>query len=225
MCISRRLCSLIDQKLYNLKGLNYTSGDFKISEYFGSICFMPNQISNCRRKFLRSLGGLTAGLAVSSSAFAKLHTIPAERTLQFYNLHTGESLKTTFCIEGRFVKESLRDINRVLRDHRTNEVCVMDHRLLTLLDDLKSMVGNKQPFHIISGYRSAKTNQMLSEQSNAVAKKSLHMQGMAIDIRMPGVDVRALQKSALALKGGGVGLYTRSDFVHLDVGRVRNWGS
>jgi len=101
---------------------------------------------------------------------------------------------------------------------------VMDPRLLTLLDDLKNMVGSKQPFHIISGYRSPATNNMLNSQSNGVAKKSLHMQGKAIDIRIPGVNTRALQKSALALKGGGVGLYTRSDFVHVDVGRVRSWG-
>lgn len=185
---------------------------------------MPHQISSCRRNFLRKMGGLTAGLAVSSTAFAKLPSTPVERSLQFYNLHTGESLTTTFCIEGSFVKDSLRDINHLLRDHRTNEVCMMDPRLLTLLDDLRNMVGAKQPFHIISGYRSPATNQMLSSQSNGVAKKSLHMQGKAIDIRVPGVDTRVLQKSALALKGGGVGLYTRSDFVHLDVGRVRSWG-
>lgn len=186
---------------------------------------MPNQVSNCRRKFLRHVGGLTASLAFSSTAFAKLPTSSVERKLQFYNLHTGEFLNTTFCVEGAFVKESLQDINRLLRDHRTNEVCSMDLQLLTLLDNLKGMLGVKQSFHIISGYRSAATNQMLSQNSNGVAKKSLHMQGKAIDIRVPGVDARALQKSAMALQGGGVGLYTRSDFVHLDVGRVRSWGS
>ncbi|MEZ5524561.1 MAG: YcbK family protein [Pseudomonadales bacterium] len=186
---------------------------------------MPHQISSCRRNFLRKIGGLTAGLAVSSTAFAKLPATPYERSLQFYNLHTGESLNTVFSIEGRFVKESLQDINHLLRDHRTDEVRAIDPRLLTLLDDLKNLVGNKQPFHIISGYRSPATNQMLNQQSNGVAKQSLHMKGMAIDIRVPGVDTRALQKSALSLQGGGVGLYTRSDFVHVDVGRVRSWGS
>ncbi|EGH00027.1 exported protein [gamma proteobacterium IMCC2047] len=186
---------------------------------------MSNLVSSCRRNFLRNFGGLTVGLAVSSSAFAKLSAAPVERHLQFYNLHTGESLNTTFCVDGVFVEDSLRDINTLLRDHRTGEVCVMDPQLLILLDDLKTLMGNKQPFHIVSGYRSPATNNMLSAQSNGVAKKSLHMQGKAIDVRVPGVDVRALQKSALALKGGGVGLYTRSDFVHLDVGRVRYWGS
>jgi len=185
---------------------------------------MPHQISNCRRSFLRKMSGFTAGLAVSSAAFAKLPAPSVERKLQFYNLHTGESLDTTFCVQGSFVKDSLQDINHLLRDHRTNEICSMDPRLLTLLDDLKGMLGVKQPFHIISGYRSAETNQMLSQQSSAVAKKSLHMQGKAIDIRIPGVNTQALHKSALALQGGGVGLYTRSDFVHLDVGRVRSWG-
>lgn len=186
---------------------------------------MLNPDFSCRRRFLRNIGGITAALAVSPSVFAKLPATPFERSLQFYNLHTGESLTTTFFADGRFVKESLNDINKLLRDHRTNEVSEMDPQLLMLLDNLKNLVGNKQPFHIISGYRSPATNNMLSAQSSGVAKKSLHMQGKAIDIRVPGVDTRALQKSALALKGGGVGLYTRSDFVHLDVGRVRYWGS
>ncbi len=145
--------------------------------------------------------------------------------MAFYNLHTGESLKTTFYFNGQFLPDSLREVNHLLRDHRTDEVCDISIELLTLLSDLKDRLAIAKPFHIISGYRSPATNKMLSQHSDGVAKKSLHMQGKAIDIRVPGIDTKHLHRVAQALKGGGVGLYSNSDFVHLDVGRVRYWGS
>lgn len=172
------------------------------------------------------VGGLTAGLAVSSGALAKIPAIhTANRKMAFYSLHTGESLETSFTANGDFLPKSLTAVNHLLRDHRTDEVCDMSPQLLTLLVDIKELLGTSKPFHVISGYRSPATNNMLSQQSGAVAKKSLHMQGKAIDIRVPGVDIKYLHKSALALKAGGVGLYSRSGFVHIDVGRVRYWGS
>lgn len=185
---------------------------------------MQTQPLSSRRTFLRMMGGLTAGLAVSSSALGKVVSSP-ERSMAFYNLHTGESLKTTFYLNGQFLPKSLKEVNHLLRDHRTDEVCEMSPELLTLLSDLKDMLGTSKPFHIISGYRSPATNNMLSQQSGGVAKKSLHMQGKAIDIRIPGIETKYLHQGAQVLKGGGVGLYSRSDFVHLDVGRVRYWGS
>jgi len=145
--------------------------------------------------------------------------------MSFYHLHTGESLETSTYANGDFSIQSLREVNHLLRDHRTDEVIDIDTQLLSLLGDLQQLLGTSKPFHIISGYRSPKTNNMLSQNSTGVAKKSLHMQGKAIDIRIPGVDIKHLHKGALALKSGGVGLYSRSDFVHLDVGRVRYWGS
>lgn len=189
---------------------------------------MPNKHQRShhqsRRSFLRQMGYLTAGLAVSSTALGNIQTPLFDKTLMFQNLHTGEALKTTFYTDGNYVTESLDNINYLLRDHRNNQIGSMDPQLLTLLHDLKNMLGSVDPFHVISGYRSAETNAMLSQRSNKVAKKSLHMQGKAIDIRLPGVDTKHLHQAALALQGGGVGLYTRSDFVHLDVGRVRQWG-
>lgn len=179
-----------------------------------------------RRTFLRMMGGLTAGLAVSSTALAKLPSPKAvQRKMSFYHLHTGESLEASTYANGDFSVQSLKEVNRLLRDHRTDEVIDMDTQLLSLLGELQQLLGTSKPFHIISGYRSPKTNNMLSQNSTGVAKKSLHMQGKAIDIRIPGVDIKHLHKGALALKSGGVGLYSRSDFVHLDVGRVRYWGS
>jgi len=182
--------------------------------------------TSSRRTFLRMMGGLTAGLAVSSSALAKLPSPKAaQRKMSFYHLHTGESLEASTYANGDFSIQSLREVNHLLRDHRTDEVIDIDTQLLSLLGDLQQLLGTSKPFHIISGYRSPKTNNMLSQNSTGVAKKSLHMQGKAIDIRIPGVDIKHLHKGALALKSGGVGLYSRSDFVHLDVGRVRYWGS
>ncbi|MEH6824744.1 MAG: DUF882 domain-containing protein [Motiliproteus sp.] len=177
-----------------------------------------------RRAFIHALGGLTAGLAVSTTAFGKLLVPTAEMSLAFQNLHTGESLETTFCVDGHYIQQSMDSINHLLRDHRNGEVCQMDPSLMNLLHSLKTALGTPEPFHIISGYRSPSSNAMLSKKSNGVAKKSLHMQGKAIDIRVPGIDIKRVYEAALAQKGGGVGLYTQSDFIHLDVGRVRRWG-
>ncbi len=185
---------------------------------------MPNKHHHSRRSFLRHMGSLTAGLAVSTSALGKLQPSVFEKTLTFRNMHTGESLTSTFFAGGDYIQESLSSINYLLRDHRNNQVCEMDPRLLTLMHDLKKVLGITDPFHVISGYRSPETNAMLSKQSSKVAKKSLHMQGKAIDFRLPGIDLKDVHRAALSLKGGGVGLYTHSDFIHLDVGAVRQWG-
>lgn len=189
--------------------------------------YIPDSSTHSRRNFLRMIGGLTAGLAVSSSALANKMTSShtAKREMAFYHLHTGESLETSTYANGDFSVQSLKEVNHLLRDHRTDEVIDIDTQLLSLLGDLKQLLGTSKPFHIISGYRSPATNNMLSQKSNGVAKKSLHMQGKAIDIRIPGMDAKQVQKGALALQGGGVGLYSKSDFVHLDVGDVRYWGS
>lgn len=188
--------------------------------------YIPDSPTHSRRNFLRMIGGITAGLAVSSSALAKMSSShSAKRKMAFYHLHTGESLETNTYANGDFSVQSLKEVNHLLRDHRTDEVIDIDTQLLSLLSDLKQLLGTSKPFHIISGYRSPATNNMLSQKSNGVAKKSLHMQGKAIDIRIPGMDTKQVHKGALALQGGGVGLYSKSDFIHLDVGNVRYWGS
>lgn len=175
-----------------------------------------------RRQFLTRSAVLGVGLYLPGSAFASLETEP-ERSLSLYNTHTGESLKRVFWAEGVFIPESLTEINKLLRDHRTNDVAVIDPQLLMLLGNITSLVGPGKTLHVISGYRSPKTNQALAGQSNGVAKHSLHMDGKAIDIRMPGRDLADLRNSAMSLKRGGVGYYPKSQFVHLDTGRVRSW--
>lgn len=175
-----------------------------------------------RRSFLK-LGLLAAALPLP--AFASRGLLMPERRLSFNNLHTGETLNLPYWIEGDYVAESLAEINRVLRDHRTDQIAAIDTGLLDLLHRVQSTLGTSQPFQIISGYRSPVSNQMLAGHSSGVAKGSLHMQGKAIDIRLPGVALADLRRTGLMLKGGGVGYYPKSDFVHLDVGRVRTWGA
>jgi uncharacterized protein YcbK (DUF882 family) len=176
-----------------------------------------------RRRFLQIGFGATASL-VMPNAFANLLTEP-ERKLSLLNLHTGESLNATYWAEGQYQTSELHAIYRVLRDHRTGDVNEIDPNLVDLLNILHHKMNGKQPFHVISGYRSPKTNAKLSQYSKGVAKKSLHMQGKAIDIRLPGRQLSDLHKTALNLHTGGVGYYSKSDFIHVDTGRVRNWGS
>ena len=193
-----------------------------------------------RRRFLQS--GLKFGVAATTAlylpnAFAGLSssataqtaiTRPAmaqsERQLSLLNLHTGESLKTTYWAEGQYQADELTAISRILRDHRTGDIYPMDKALLDLLNVLHHEVNGKQPFQVISGYRSPKTNALLNKKSNGVARKSLHMQGKAIDIRLPGCQLSDLRKLAIDCQTGGVGYYPKSDFIHIDTGRVRRWG-
>lgn len=175
-----------------------------------------------RRRFLGLSAGAAASLLVSHPHAANLSR-HGERVLRFHHLHTGETLTRTYWADGVYLDDPLADINRVLRDHRTGEVHSIDPQLLDLLTRLQQSTGARKPFEIISGYRSPKTNSLLRKQSNGVAKKSLHMQGKAIDIRIPGVELARLRKAALALKAGGVGYYPKSNFIHVDTGRVRHW--
>jgi uncharacterized protein YcbK (DUF882 family) len=173
-----------------------------------------------RRTLLKfgALGAAAAFLPRAASARPAL-----EKSLVFYNTHTGERLKSVYWLRGGYVGDSLRAINHILRDPRTDEVHDIDAGLLDLLFALRQALDTSQPFHVISGYRSAATNAFLRARSGGVAENSLHLVGKAIDIRVPGRDTRSLRKAAIALKLGGVGYYPRSDFVHVDIGRVRSW--
>jgi uncharacterized protein YcbK (DUF882 family) len=177
-----------------------------------------------RRRLLK-LGVLAAiGGVFPRSAFgATKRPLTFERSLGFYNTHTGERLTAVYWEKGDYVSESLTAINQILRDHRTDEVENIDTELLDLLFALQSKLETREPFHVISGYRSAKTNAALQAASSGVANNSLHIVGKAIDIRAPGRELRLLRKAAVGLNGGGVGYYPKSDFVHVDVGRVRYW--
>lgn len=173
-----------------------------------------------RRKFLVGATALAAPAIIPSIAQA---AVARPKSLEFNHLHTGESLRATFWEGGHYIPDALEDINHHLRDHRTGEVHVIDPKLMDLLHALRKRLDTDAPFRVISGYRSPKTNATLASKSGGVAKKSLHMQGMAIDIRVGDRSTSQVHKAAKSLKLGGVGAYYKSAFVHVDVGRVRYW--
>ena len=181
-----------------------------------------------RRRFL----GLGAASAAAAVVPARLHAAslrklsPSERVLSFFNTHTGERLKTAYCCGGSYRPEALSEINHILRDFRANEIKPIDPKLLDLLHELGGTLETDQAIHIISGYRSPVTNAQLRERGGSntgVASHSLHIDGKAIDIRIPGVRLENLRAAARSLKLGGVGYYPSSNFVHVDTGRVRFW--
>ncbi|HOP16186.1 MAG: DUF882 domain-containing protein [Gammaproteobacteria bacterium] len=175
-----------------------------------------------RRRFLRLSTGIAAGLLITPAHAGQGQL--RRRALSLNNLHTGEKLVRTYWEDGEYLSEPLSDIDYLLRDYRTDDIHPIDPQLLDVLHQLQHEVGSRKAFEIISGYRSPKTNAMLRGNSSGVAKKSLHMQGKAIDIRLPGQDLGRLRQAALSLKAGGVGYYPKSNFLHIDTGRVRHWG-
>lgn len=146
-----------------------------------------------------------------------------ERSLSFRHRHTDESLTTVYYANGRYIPSALQEVDWLLRDFRIDEVKQIDERLLDLLYAVRLQLETEHPFDIYSAYRSPGTNAMLRREGWGVARNSLHMQGMAIDIGLPGREPRDVASCALSLQRGGVGIYPRSSFVHLDVGEVRTW--
>ncbi|MDS4013262.1 MAG: DUF882 domain-containing protein [Candidatus Accumulibacter sp.] len=183
-----------------------------------SICRVP-----ARRNLLASAGKLVVVGAFSSlvpSAFAA----SSVRRLQFEHLHTGETISLAFAVGNRYLPSALTALNNFLRDHYTGEVGAIDPQLFDLLFRTSQELGCREPFQVISGYRCPTTNNSLRlAGGGGVARQSLHMEGKAIDVRLPGVALEDLRDAAISLQGGGVGFYAREQFVHLDTGRIRSW--
>ena len=146
-----------------------------------------------------------------------------ERSIFLHNIHTGETLKTVYWQDGSYQPSAMRQLNHLLRDHYSGETHPMDPQVIDLLCSLQHKLGTRKPFQIISGYRSPETNAMLASLSDGVASHSMHMEGKAVDIRLEGSNGRSLGRAARKLRLGGVGQYPSSNFVHVDVGRVRTW--
>jgi uncharacterized protein YcbK (DUF882 family) len=181
-----------------------------------------NRVSGkTRRGFLRSLAGLSV---VAVAAPVRLLAAPGgERVLSLAHTHTGERLTVPYFADGDYLAEALSRLNHHLRDHRSGEECAIDPALFDMLNDLRLATGTREPFQVISGYRSPRTNAKLRRAGRGVAKRSLHMDGRAIDVRLADVKSSVLRDAALELRRGGVGYYRRSDFIHVDTGRVRTW--
>jgi uncharacterized protein YcbK (DUF882 family) len=187
-----------------------------------------------RRWFARAsaaaVGAWSAGKAWSTRADAATAdgadaaALPDGARLALLNLHTGEKADVVLVEGGQRLPDAQAEVARVLRDHRNGEVHPIDDAVLDQLVALRAMLGLTQPFHVISGFRSPASNAQLAAAGRAVARNSLHTQGRAVDFRVPGLDLRELHRAALDLRAGGVGLYARSGFVHVDCGRVRRWG-
>lgn len=177
-----------------------------------------------RRRFLgHGAQWLMAGAALPLAAPA-LAALPDARSLSFDHTHTSEHIALVYALDDVFVTPALSSLNHFLRDHYSGEVGQIDPQLFNLLHHVRQELGVQTPFQVISGYRSPKTNATLrSTRGGGVAKHSLHMDGQAIDVRLPGVPLADLRDAALSLRLGGVGFYPRDQFVHLDTGRVRNW--
>lgn len=147
----------------------------------------------------------------------------APRLVSLHNLHTAEKLQAVYWENGAYVPDALQALNKVLRDHRTGEVAPINVQLFDMLADIHLKTETRTAFQVISGYRSAASNRLLSERSGEVAKRSLHMDGKAMDIYLEDVALDRLRAAALDLKRGGVGYYPDTKFVHVDVGPVRRW--
>lgn len=215
-------------------------------------CCSGGPVVGRRRLFSLAAGGmaaLTTATAVSAGepepvdpeeapapdGFASLSPTPltppppGPRHLKFRHLHTEKNLEVVYWDGGKYVWDAMQAVNQHLSDFRSQEVHPIDVRLLDILFTLQSLTGSKEPYRIVSAFRSPATNTMLSGQSAAtngasqVATKSLHMEGKAIDMRLNDVSLTGLRDAALALKGGGVGYYPDSGFIHVDIGPVRTW--
>jgi len=166
------------------------------------------------------LGSVAAGSMLLAPPVALAE---GPRILAFHHTHTGEKLKITYAEWGRHLPEALEEISHFLRDFRSGESHPIDPLLLDTLHQLQRLTGGQGPYEIISAYRSPQTNEMLRANGSGVAQRSLHMEGRAMDVRLRGVETRKLRKAAPGLRTGGVGYYERSDFIHVDTGRVRTW--
>ncbi len=146
------------------------------------------------------------------------------RRVRMYSGRTGERLDMIYWIEGEYIKESVREVNYFMRDWRTGDVKSVDLRAVDILAAAHNLMDATEPYMLLSGYRSPKTNAMLRARGSGVAKNSLHLKAQAADVRLNSRSVSQMARAAIACNAGGVGRYSRSDFVHMDSGPVRTWG-
>ena len=145
------------------------------------------------------------------------------RRIKMYSGRTGESIDMIYWVDGKYIKPALKEINYFMRDWRENKSTKMDTRTIDIMAAAHKLMDVDEPYLLLSGYRTARTNAMLRQSSSRVAKKSLHMQGQAADLRLKSRNVTQMSKAALACSAGGVGRYYGSNFVHMDCGPIRSW--
>ena len=181
--------------------------------------------SNFSRRFI--LGAFAASAITAAPTFTKaagfLRGAGDIRSLNMISRRTGERFRGVYCIDNKYIPEVLEEINFVMRDWRRNEIKTIDKRTIDIIAASHNLLNTDEPYTLLSGYRSAKTNAMLRRRSRSVARHSLHMTGQAADVRLSSRSVKQVYKAAAKCSGGGVGRYYRSGFVHIDCGPLRTW--
>ncbi|MGB5864620.1 MAG: DUF882 domain-containing protein [Sulfitobacter sp.] len=174
------------------------------------------------------LGAFAATAVTAAPTFANaagfLRGAGDIRRIKMYSGRTGERIDMIYWIEGKYIGDAVKEVNYFMRDWRTNDVINMDLRNVDIMAAAHNLMNADEPYLLLSGYRSPKTNAMLRSRSRGVAKNSLHMRGQAADLRLSSRSVYQISKAAAACHGGGVGRYSGSNFVHMDCGTVRTWG-
>ena len=174
------------------------------------------------------LGAFTATALIAaptySNAFGFLRGAGDIRRIRMHSGRTGESIDTIYWIEGKYIKEAMAEINHFMRDWRSGAKVNIDVRTIDIMAAAHRLMDVSEPYMMLSGYRSPQTNAMLRSRSRGVAKDSLHVHGKAADLRLKSRSVGQMAKAAEACASGGVGRYSRSNFVHMDCGPVRSWG-
>ena len=181
--------------------------------------------NNISRRFI--LGAFAASVVTAAPTFSKaagfLRGAGNIRCINMISRRTGERFKGIYCIDNEYIPEVLDEISYVMRDWRRNEVKSIDRRTIDIIAASHNLLDTDEPYTLLSGYRSAKTNAMLRRRSRSVARDSLHISGQAADIRLSSRSVKQISKAAAKCNGGGVGRYYRSNFVHMDCGPIRTW--
>ncbi len=145
------------------------------------------------------------------------------RRIRMYSGRTGERIDMVYWVDGKYIKDAVKEVNHFMRDWRTDQSKAMDLRTIDIMAASHNLLDADEPYMLLSGYRSPQTNAMLRSKSRRVARNSLHMQGQAADLRLASRSVSQMAKAAISCRAGGVGQYYRSNFVHMDCGVVRSW--
>lgn len=174
------------------------------------------------------LGAFAATLVTAAPTYSKaagfLRGGGDIRRIKMYSARTGEKIDTIYWVEGDYIKDAVSEVHNFMRDWRTNDVKYIDLRTIDILTAAHNLLDVDEPYMLLSGYRSPKTNAMLRRRSRGVAKNSLHIKGQAADVRINSRSVNQIARAAAACRAGGVGRYSGSNFVHMDCGAVRSWG-
>jgi len=182
-------------------------------------------VSTSRRRLLGAFAGVAviSAAPVYANATSFLHSAGDVRRISMRNQRTGETIDTIYWIEGEYINPALKEISYFMRDWRREEVINYDRRNIDILAASHRLLETTEPYTLLSGYRSPKTNAMLRSNNRGVASNSYHIKGMAADVRLKSRSVSQLTAAGKACKSGGIGRYNGSNFVHMDSGPIRTW--